>query len=141
MINPTIPRKITSDVTSWHDTCQYCVDTTGVAARICRQSHCGKSFYRGIVLTSSRLISQTLYEEVLVALTVCTWRALRPYLALIVAIALLILQRGTTRNIPLPSSSLHCNTSATALCGLKTKHIVRSLRVLSGDQAQDRIVL
>jgi hypothetical protein len=35
----------------------------------------------------------------------------------------------------LPSSSLHCNTSATALCCLKTKRIVKSLRVLSGNQS------
>jgi hypothetical protein len=53
---------------------------------------------RNRVLTSSVLMFQTSREHVLVARTVCAWRALCMYLARIVAIFFLLLQGRTKSN-------------------------------------------
>jgi hypothetical protein len=87
------------------------------------------------VLTSSTSIFQTSCERVLVALTVCACRAVEFVLGSDGSDRLASPSENKNEKFPLQSSSLHCNTSATALCCLKTKHIVKSLRVLSGNQS------
>jgi hypothetical protein len=87
------------------------------------------------VLTSSMSIFQTSCEHVLVVLTVSDG-ALSTVLSSDRSDRLASpSEKRKNEELPLPSSSLHCDTSATALCCLKTKHIVKSLRVLSGNQS------
>jgi hypothetical protein len=86
------------------------------------------------VLTSSTSIFQTSLEHVLVALTVSTFCACH-VLGSDRSDRLASPSENKNEELPLPSSSLHSITSATALCCPKTKHTVKSLRVPLGNQS------